>query len=265
MLNYVALSKTAHADKAFLKSSTYRHAAGDMFIPLLLEELPHVLPTITMTFRKHPDHQDTFEIGALLSVIPGKNLYVAPNGRWIGGYIPAAYRGYPFAILSEAGTGKPALHYNQDSGLQVEKGDPDAQPFFADDGQLTPFMKNVLNFLEQCQRGKHITQIAVNALVQNQLLIPWEIKIIKADTQSPIEAELYRIDEPALQKLDAAVLHALSASNALYVAYAQIFSQHRLSGLAKLYQLQEKLDKNTTDIPDIDKLFGDDHDPFKFY
>lgn len=264
MSNYVALSKTAHADKAFLKADTFRHAAGDLFIPLLLEELAHVLPTITMAFRKTPNLQDTFEVGALQSVIPGKNLYVTPDGRWIGGYIPAAYRGYPFAILPEAGTGKPALHFNQDSGLLAAKNDPDAKPFFNDDGELTPFMKNVLTFLEHCARGKEVTQTAVNALAQHQLLMPWEINITKDGTQSQIEEELFRINEAALKKLTPAVLHFLHQSNALTVAYAQIFSQHRLSGLAKLYQLHEKLDSTTT-IPDIDVLFGEkDNDLFKF-
>jgi hypothetical protein len=40
--------------------------------------------------------QDSFFLIALLSLTPKTNLFVAPDGRWLGGYVPSYFRGYPF-------------------------------------------------------------------------------------------------------------------------------------------------------------------------
>ena len=39
----------------------------------------------------------------LLSLQPGSNLFVAPGGQWLGAYIPAVWRGYPFRVLPAEG------------------------------------------------------------------------------------------------------------------------------------------------------------------
>jgi hypothetical protein len=264
---YTPLSKTDHARNGWLKSGSFSHAAKDMGVPVLMEELAYILPTMPLAFKKISSDKDQFELQALQSLIPGLNFYVLPDGRWMGGYIPSAYRGYPFKILPETETGKPALHFEQDSGLMVEKTHPDAQAFFDDSGALSPVMTNIVSFLEQWEQGRAITQAAVDALVLHKVLTPWEIKANKDGKETLIKEDLYKIDQAVLNTLSPAVLQVLQQKQALAVAFAQIFSQPRLSGFARLHHIHGELNKTGTaaPVPDLDRIFGkNDDDPIKF-
>jgi hypothetical protein len=74
---------------------------------------------------------------ALQGLENGKNLFVAPDGRWLGGYIPAALRGYPFKVLQD--NSEPPRHFlcfDEESDLLVDATEPNSQPFFKEDGTL---------------------------------------------------------------------------------------------------------------------------------
>jgi hypothetical protein len=53
---------------------------------------------------------------AVQGLAPGQNLFVAPDGRWLAAYTPAAYRGYPFQ-LAHAENGQQVLCFDEESGL----------------------------------------------------------------------------------------------------------------------------------------------------
>lgn len=268
MTHYIPLTKTKHTGKGWRKAESLAFTAEQSAVPVLLDELPHLIPTLPLAFLQHAtdDGSKRFELVALLSVTPKLNLFVAPNGRWLGGYIPADFRGYPFRLIPEQSSGKHVLCFDKDSGQLSEQPDADGEAFFDAEGNLSPSMQNVMSFLQQCEHSRQLTQNAVNSLTQHELIAPWSIKVNASGDDSNEVQGLFRIDEAALRNLDGDVLKALSDSNALSLAYAQLLSQHRLQGLSKLYDLHARAKAAQTSLSedDVEGLFGAQDDTLKF-
>jgi hypothetical protein len=100
-----------------------------------------------------------------------------PNGRWLGGYIPAEFRGYPFRLIPEQSSGQHVLCFDKDSGQLSEQPQADGEAFFDAEGKLSPSMQKVMNFLKQCEHSRQLTQNAVDALARHGLITPWSIKL----------------------------------------------------------------------------------------
>ena len=268
MTQYIPLSKTEHATQGWRKADSFQFAAEQSAVAVMLDELPQLIPTLPLAFIRHPsdDGSARFELMALLTLVPGQNLFVAPNGRWLGGYIPAEFRGYPFRLIPEQSSGRPVLCLDRDSGLISDNPAADGEAFFDAEGELSPAMQRVLNFLNQCERSRGLTQATVDILAQHQLIVPWPIKLNSGAEKSNEVKGLYRIDEDALRSLSGEALQALARTNALSLAYAQLLSQHRLQGLARLYELHARAKQAETDLTkeDVEGLFSTQDDTLKF-
>ena len=98
MPNYQAITRENHADKYWQRYTTYNHALTDSVVPLTATELPKAVMTLPVGFI---EQGGAFVLVAVLGLQPGKNLFVGPQGRWVGNYIPAAFRSYPFRLAPD--------------------------------------------------------------------------------------------------------------------------------------------------------------------
>lgn len=267
MSKYVPLNPEKFATKGWRKVPSYAFSAKHSFVPVQLEELPHVLPTTPLAFVQLPQQESSqpkYELVAVLSPSPQLNLYVAPDGRWLGGYVPAAFRGYPFRLFEVSGEKSGhILCFDEESGLLSDAVTADSQPFYVN-GELAPIVNNVLKFLALQEQGRAVVQRAVGLLNEHGLIEPWVFNI-KVSGGDPLPVKgFFRINEKALKALDGSALKALQDGNALSVAYAQLYSQHRLSSFDRLYEVRQKMlenqrsrEKEKEEKPSIDSLFGD--------
>ena len=100
MTEHAAITPESHAKKVWKNVTDYAFAAGETVIPLVGAELSKVVPVMPIGFVK----QETgYQLVAITSLQPGQNLYVAPDGKWLGTYIPSALRGYPFRWFCRIG------------------------------------------------------------------------------------------------------------------------------------------------------------------
>jgi hypothetical protein len=268
MTRYIPLTKTDHSHQGWRKAESMAFATEQSAVPVLLDELPHLIPTLPLALIQHKtdDGSSRYELVALLSVTQKLNLFVAPNGRWLGGYIPAEFRGYPFRLIPEPSSGRHVLCFDKDSGQLSEQPQADGEAFFDAEGNLSPSMQKVMNFLKQCEHSRQLTQNAVDALTQHGLIMPWPIKLNAGEADTNEVNGVFRIDEAALRNLNGDALKALSDANALSLAYAQLLSQHRLQALSKLYDLhaRAKAAQAALSETDVEELFGAQDDTLKF-
>jgi len=103
---------------------------------------------------------------ALLSPVQNRNFFVGPNGQWLGAYIPAKLRAYPFGLLRAQGTDNLTLFIDQDSGLIVEGAEADSEKFFDPDGNPATAIKAVFEFLQKNEAAQAHTDLAVAALAE---------------------------------------------------------------------------------------------------
>lgn len=258
MPRYIPISSQQHRDQGWRKYASYDFAAHDALVPLVFEELPHALATLPLAFRQVRE-DGAFELVAMMSLQPELNLFVHPDGRWLGGYIPAAYRAHPFRLLREQSSEQRILCIDEQSGLLREQLGEHDTAFFDGAGKPSQTLARLLEFLEKIERQRRLTQRAVDALAEHGLIVPWELKVRSNDAEPlPIKG-MYHIDEAALKALDAESLHALNQAGALSMAHVQLFSEHRLTVLSRLYRLRDELAGGQADI-DIEELFGGDDD-----
>jgi len=261
MPHFEPINATRCKNHGWRPNKSYLFAEQDSIVPIVADEVPHVLAQLPMAFRKMSD-KGGYELAAVLSLEKNLNLLVHPDGTWMGSYIPAVYRAYPFRSVAEKDTGRMVLCFDMDSGLYREEPGPEDRLFYDEKGQMAPAFSRVADFMEKYENQRRVTLHIAGVLAQQGLIVPWEIKV-QDQNGNPLPVKgLNKIDEKALRELPAEKLDTLRKAGALPVAYAQLFSQHRMSNIAKLYNIHRNLTEKTPEI-DIEKFFGEE-DVFRF-
>lgn len=256
MPQWTIISRQQHASARYNPRQGYDHAREQIITPVLLAELPKLINQYVLGFI--PDGSQ-FQAVALLGIEQGRNLYVNHDGRWIGDYVPANVRGYPFALAPD---NKQQLVLCVDAEQLVV--DVSGQALFDDNGEPAEQVTKTLDFLNQCDADRRRTQAAVNVLQQASVMQPWPLEFGRGEGEEPQRVEgLYRIDEKVLNTLDSTTYTGLQGAP-MALAYAHLFSvqqQRQLIERAKYYSQHAK-----QEIPeDLDRFFdGDDDLSFSF-
>lgn len=250
MPTYQALSKKAHADQRLKGQNSFTFANGDALAPLVQQEMAKACTELPIAFVPYGEGIVPM---AVQGFEPGKNARVAPNGQWLGRYIPALYRAYPFALLPDQ-NGKLALCFDEDSQLVSAA---EGEALFDAEGQPTQTTQNILNFLNQVEQNRKLTQRLCQSLVEHKLLQPWPIKV---QTEGGVEKTiqgLLRVDEAALNQLGGSALQALQRSGALAMAYMQLLSMQHLVGLANLTRALAEQQQKSSEQSLVNKSSGE--------
>lgn len=265
MSQWVAINKTSHQDLGWKKQHDYFYASADTLAPVVVEELSSVIKDMPLVFVRD-EQQQGFVLTAMQSLQPQLNVYVSGDGRWQGLYVPAFYRGMPFRLVDINKDGQFTLCVDLDSPLVHTHAEDDDAQLFNPAGQFSEDLTRLLEFLQQYEHQRQLTNSLVNQLEKHQLIQPWPIRFKESDDAEPINVDgLYRIDEAALQSLNAPALQELAASGALIVAFSQLLSQARMKELNHYYSLRSSQPTQLSAEPDLDELFGEkQEDIFRF-
>ena len=263
------LSRNKH-QYAGLAAGDYRFAAENAVVPIVAEEIPQTLATMALGFV-HFANENKYQLVAIQSLIPGQNLYIHVDGRWLMGYKPAWYRTHPFKLLPQEESERLILCIDEGSARYHEQAEEGDIPFFNADGSPSQQVEGLMQFLKKLETGRQVTQAAVDRLAQHQLIVPWQIENRidgNDDKRQPING-LFKVDEQALNALEPSILGELAKTGALALAYGQLLSEHRVPMIAKLYDLRQEAlrqmaNKKTGDDLDIESLFADNDDNLTF-
>jgi hypothetical protein len=198
--------------------------------PLVMQELPKAVMSLPIGFIAQPQG---YGLVAVQSLNPGRNLYVNADGRWLGGYVPAAYRGYPFA-LANTPDGQQVLCIDEDSALLLDAAQPEqGEPLFGEDDQPAEPVRKVLDFLQQVAANRARTATLCAHLADQGLIQPWPLTVKTADGERPVEG-LHRIDETALNALAPDPFEALRQAGALPLIDCHLLSMQHVALLGTL-------------------------------
>lgn len=261
-MNYQPITQSHFTSLKWQAYRHYQHAAHDAVVALAAQELSKVCLSMPIAFIKN---EDVFTCVAVQGFQPGENLWVDAQGRWLGTYVPAKYRGYPFALAHHAEAEQWVLCIDMDSGLV----NAHATEVFFTDGQPSARLQEIMHFLQQVQASEQVLANMAAALAAESLLVPWTINI-QQDAQTHAVQGLYRVDEAALNQCSAEVLKQLQQAGALSLAYLQLLSMQHLSTLTQLitHKAQQQQSAQTalptTASGDLDLEFLTQGDTLKF-
>ena len=252
MPKYAPISSEKHAASKWRRTTDYRFAAGEAAVPIVAAEISKVAPAMPIVFIEQGGR---FELSALLSVMSGQNLFVAPDGRWLGAYIPSSLRTYPFRLVTPDGAEQSILCIDEE--CVVSSDNPSlGEVFFDGNGTISPGIKQALDFLTALESNRLATSLAVSSLTQAGVVKPWPITI-KSEQGDRTVNGLHCVDEAALNALANEEFIKLRATGALTIAYAQLLSMGQLGVFQHLAKVQGQLaPRPVAPLPDtLDKLF----------
>lgn len=254
MVSIQPISRDRHASKHWLRFTSYEFARGEAIAPLVGAEVTKAMHTCPIGFVQDGDQ---FVPVAVLALQAGRNLFIAPDGKWIGGYIPAALRGYPFRI-GQTESGEQLLCIDEDSGL-ISDG-PEGETFFDDAGELSEETKKILEFLGQTHQNRAATLKVCSLLAEHGLIAPWEITVRTAEGDKPLGG-LFRVDETTLNALETEDFDAVRRSGALPLVYSQLLSMQHMTLLGKLADAHANraalMSKATPQVPELTQSVTD--------
>lgn len=236
MSQLLALSPQNLAGKFWRRPSGFLFAADRQVIPLVGAELAKASVSMPIGFVQAGD---VYVLVAFTSPTPGNNLYIGPDGKWLGNYVPAALRAHPFHLVAPEAGAEPVLCIDQSAGLISDSAEG-GEAFFDEEGKPSQAIMDTLNFLAQTEQNRVATQIAVNAVVAAGLMQVWPISVQSGDQQVPVNG-LFRIDEAKLNALSDEEFLKLRAASALPLIYAQLLSIGQLALLERLVAVQRDL------------------------
>jgi hypothetical protein len=235
---FVPLSIENHQAKRWRRPDDYRFAATQALAPIVGVELASATLAMPLALIEEAGR---YTLVALLSPTPGRNLFVASSGHWLGSHIPAFLRAHPFRLLAHEGGDKATMLFDEDSGLLVE-GNGEGAPFFDPEGRVSPELQAAVDYCNEVNRSRIATDHAIVALNDAGLIQPWSFKLKSAEHGEQTIVGLYRVDEKALKSLSDEAFLQLRRTGALPIAYAQMLSVGHLSIFERLAQIHRQLE-----------------------
>ena len=226
MPNLKGVNKTEFTKKSWKNISNFLFAAKDPTCPLGLSELPKAMAAVPLAFTCT---NDEYSMVAIHGLLPATNLYVLPDGKWGGIYIPNVYKIYPFS-LAHVGSekGDKVLCVDTDSNLVTD--DETEQPFFDEDLKPTQLILQMTESLFNIAADRQRSISIANSLHECGLLKPWEIEFETGNRSKKIDG-LFCVDEIALNELSGDAYTKLRDAGAILPIYCQLLSMGRLPDL----------------------------------
>jgi hypothetical protein len=236
MVTMVPVDPQRHAGKAWRPQAGYAFAMAQALVPLAAVEFGKAAVAMPIAFLESSGRY--IPVG-VTSPVEGRNMYVTPTGKWLGSYVPASLRAYPFRLgMTDSSTGANLL-VDEDSGWVIDA-DESATRFFEEDGSPSAALKRVAQLLLELEQARSLTHLAVGALAEAGLIRPWALDATLGNQHVTVEG-LHRVDETALDGLDEKAFVNLRKTSSLAVAYAQMISMHNVDLLRTLAAEQQQL------------------------
>jgi len=170
-----------------------------------------------------------FPIG-IFGIRQNENLFVSPEGKWEGRYVPAFVRRYPFVLAEQQDA--------EDFNVYLDEAYPgfgaaDGERLFTDAGEQAPLLKQALEFLATYQGEIKRTRLFVERLQALKLLIPRLLEVVRPGEQPLVLQGFSVVDESRLMSLPDADLLDLARSGLLAWIHAHLMSLGNVPALAE--------------------------------
>lgn len=263
----IPLSADTHRDLRFSPDQPFDFARETVMIPLTASELFKAAREMTIVFPVHGGLPQ-----ALVGFEAGSNAYINDTGHWVGRYIPAHLRRYPF-VLEEIPTTEPErAETGRRFGLQVDITAPHLNALgghrlFDEQGQPTDILNRIQQILMQLQGDFERTQAMVAEIASLNLLVEQHLKINLPAGEPTVLSGFRLVDAKILAELAAERIAALHSTGALAMIYAHMISLTNLEDgwLAQKAKAHKPRTPKLDPDFDLEKFFGEKGDTFTFH
>lgn len=195
-------------------------------VPLMEVEFPSAASEYPIVFG---GTGDVVMPAVILGLRAEENLFVDADGGWKGRYIPAFLRRYPF-VFSSRDEGR-TFTLCIDESFPGCNPDGRGQKLFGDDAKPTPFVDNVLKFLQQYQVEFTRTQNFCKKLKDLNLLEPMQAQISLDSGEKRLLTGFSAVSRARLKTLSSDALADLVRSDELELLYTHLYSMRNFGAM----------------------------------
>ena len=222
------VNRSRHSTLSVKVGSNYGFAADVNSVPLMAAEFSQVASEMTIVFAGQGDNLIP---AVLLGVRENENLYVDASGKWLGKYVPAFLRRYPF-VFSSSDDGQ-NFTLCVDESFEGVNNDGRGERLFDADGEQTQYLKSVLGFLQAYQVQFQRTQALTRKLKELNLLEPMQAQFSLRDGRNLMLSGFQVVNRERLKALPSDQVLIMFAQDDLELIYLHLQSLRNLQGTAE--------------------------------
>jgi hypothetical protein len=224
----VPVSPQRHKDLSIKSGSSFAYARAVNSVPLMVAEFPSAAAEHAVVFSG--EGEDVVPV-VLLGVRDDENLFVSPEGKWLGRYVPAFLRRYPF-VFSSSDDGK-NFTLCVDEDYEGANREGRGERLFDEEGERTQYLQSVLGFLQAYQVQFQRTLAFTRRLSELKLLEPMQARFTMRDGRALTLGGFQAVNRERLRALSGAQLAALNAADELELIYIHLQSLKQLNVTAE--------------------------------
>ncbi len=222
----VPVSSARHNGCSVEVGADYAFARKVNSVPLMAVEFPSAAPEYAIVFA---GAKDTLMPAVILGMRGNENLYLSGEKGWQAKYVPAFVRRYPF-VFSNSDDGKTFM-------LCIDEAFPGfnregrGERLFGDDNKPTPYVDNVLKFLQEYQAQFLRTKTFCRKVKELDLLEPMQAQISTVTGERFSLGGFWAVNRGKLKALPGDKLAELAKTDELELLYLHMQSMRNFNNL----------------------------------
>jgi len=229
----VPVSAARHRDASVEVGTDYAFARNVNSVPLMAVEFPHAAAEYAVVFAGMGEEVMP---AVILGVRGNENLYLQ-HGKWAAKYVPAFVRRYPF-VFSTADDGKTFMLCVDEAFTGFNR-DARGQRLFGEDAKPTPYVENVLKFLQEYQAQFNRTRAFCRKVKELGLLEPMQAQIAMGSGERLSLGGFWAVNRAKLKALSGDKLAELAKTDELELLYVHVQSMRNFNVLRERLVLVE--------------------------
>ena len=228
----VALGRERHKDWYVDLRQGYQFTSETNSIYVAGTEFPAVARELPIVFAR--DAQDKVLPVALLGLRNNTNLMIDENGKWLGRYVPAYIRRYPFilATTDETNENFTVCIDESYSGFNTVK---EGELLVTEEGEHGDLLSRTVNFLKEFHQHTKITAAFCEAIDEAGLLDSVEAKFSLKTGDSFSLAGFQCVLRDRVKALPGETLKKFAEQDFLDLLYLHIYSLSNIDRLLQRY------------------------------
>jgi hypothetical protein len=226
----VPVSKTRHAGWSVEVGADFAFSRRVNSVPLMAVEFPAAAAEYAVVFA---GNEEAVMPAVILGMRGEENLYLGPLGGWQAKYVPAFLRRYPF-VFSSPDNGKNFV-------LCIDEGFPGfnqegrGEKLFNGEGKPSPYVENVLRFLQSYQVEFRRTQAFCKKLQELNLLEPMRAQVTLDTGERLALTGFMAVNRGRLKTLAGEKLAEMARNDELELVYAHLHSMRNFAAMRERF------------------------------
>src|SRR5215472_12546400 len=222
----VPLSFGRHRDSSVEIGSNYSFSGKVNSVPLMAVEFPQAAADYAIVFG---GTQGNIMPVVILGLRGNENLYLSKDATWEAKYIPAFVRRYPFVFSASPDEQRFVLCVDEEfAGFNR---DGRGQRLFGDDGKPSPYVENILKFLQDFQTQFRRTQSFCKKVEELDVLEPMQAQVELTSGERYSLGGFMAVNRAKLKAVSGEKLAELAKTDELELIYLHMQSMRNFTAL----------------------------------